>query len=492
MRNPTANTAADDARMALATPPESKSVFRLTKKASVITHPGTPATPSGGLGPPSPLGILDAFPPAVLLKVLRVCAPELRTVRNLSTRYRELVERYIAKRTKRFQESIEEAECWGHRAPTLSDLVHLDPLALANILEVHYGSKLARAGQVGSGGAAVATLTSPSEVGGRSEMGDDDTRTDGGASQAPRGGGAQAKTMKRETMQRIVYAAFRTALDDYEEGCHATIPVLRAFLIRHGLQYFGGGFDGRSAGADWSGGAVVPDDQSERDVSDGVSLRSAIALTMGGGGNGSGVGSASRSKSTDGSLNLTQLAKDSNWLKLNSELHRHAAMHGHAGNLPALCDVEDPAGSLAEGADLAVRAHRPATLVACLDAARMYGCLWATIDRGLQAALAADRWGRRVPVEVLLVLLDATFNDNLGPWAFCAATRGWGFEGANSNSGQGDARMSMAARDLLVRAEECAKLYGIAWHRLSTLGGFAVAPVEEVAREVRGRLKIMM
>ncbi|KAJ3164606.1 hypothetical protein HDU88_005253 [Geranomyces variabilis] len=490
MRNPAANTAADDAKMVLATQPESKSVFRLTKKASVITHPGTPATPSGGLGPPSPLGILDAFPPAVLLKILRVCAPELRTVRNLSTRYRELVERYIAKRTKRFQESIEEAECWGHRAPTLSDLVHLDPLALANILEVHYGSKLARNGQV----VAAAALTSPSEVGGRSEMEDDDVRTDASASQAPRGGGgSQSKTMKRETMQRVAYTAFRAALDDYEEGCYATVSVLRAFVIRHGLQYSGGGVDSTSTSA-LADRAVGPDDQSERDVSDGVSLRSAAALALNANGNGSVTGSSGRSKSADGSLNVTQLVKDSNWLKLNSELHRQAAMHGHAANLPPLCDVEDPASTLAQGADLAVRAHRPATLVACLDAARMYGCLWATIDRGLQAALAADRWGRRVPVEVLLVLLDAAFNDTLGPWAFCAATRGWGFEGAEglSGGGQGETRTSVAARDLLVRAEECAKLYGIAWHRLSTLGGFAVAPVEEVAREVRGRLKIMM
>ncbi|KAI8919175.1 hypothetical protein DFJ77DRAFT_438219 [Powellomyces hirtus] len=493
MRN-RGGAAAEDARMVLASAnavTENKTAsasWRLTKKASVISsasNPGSPAVATPTLNQPTTLGILEHFPTPLLLKVVNACAPELHVVRNLSHGYRDLVQKYIQKRTKRFQESIEEAECWGHRAPTLSDIVHLDPLALGNILEMHYGSKLARA----SGGGA--TMVSPSDAGAISELGQEDddavSRTDGGESRAPNRA-APVRALKREAMQKIIYSAFRTALDYYEDGCWATVGVLRDFVIKYGLQHSGGGTGGGNAGGvdasntEWSSGAVVPDDQSERDVSDGASLRS---LRM--------ERTNNMTRGEYSSLQLQQqLAKDTTWLKLNSELHRQAAMHGHAFNLPALCDVEDPPATLMQGADLSVRAHRPETLVACLDASRIYGCLWSTIDKGFQAALAADRWGQRVPIDVLLVLLDAAFNDPLGPWACCTKMRGWGYEGADGSNGGNDNKLATAARNLLIRAEECAKLYGVAWHRLSIKGEFAVVPVEEVAREVRSRLKIMM
>ncbi|KAJ3011528.1 hypothetical protein HKX48_006787 [Thoreauomyces humboldtii] len=464
--------------------PESKSgtLGRLGKMASLISTsqpsspaPLTSATGAAAVQPPSALGILGDFPAPLLLKIVQACAPELKVVRNLSKGYREVVGRYIQKRTKRFQESIEEAECWGHRAPTLSDIVHLDPLALANILEVHYGSKLGRTSTIG------ATATSPSDGGALSELGLDDN--DGATSEAataPRP--AAARPIKREQMQRIAHAAIRSALDSYEDCGWATVGVLREFVVRHGLQHAGSeGADGNVLTRLATGG-TLPNAQSERDMSDGSSVRS--LRTAGASLNAPSNGSSGSTEA----LGAPGPSKDPNWLRVSSELHRQATLHGHAFNLPSLTDLDDPTATLSLSSDLAVRSHQPSTLVATLDAARMNGSLWLALDRGFQAALAVHRWGKRVPLDVLLVLLDATFNDPMGPWAAVRRVSGWGMgPGTEEENG----RVVGAARGLVVRGEECAKLYGIAWHRLSAQGSFAVVPVEEVAREIRSRLRIM-
>ncbi|TPX60994.1 hypothetical protein SpCBS45565_g07367 [Spizellomyces sp. 'palustris'] len=466
----------EDAKAVLPSPvTESKSAFgRLGKKTSMAqmlgSVPSSPALQTPVLPPSSNLGTLEVLPSSILLKIVHVCSPELANVRNISHGYRELVERYIAKRTKRFQESIEEAECWGHRPPSLPDVVHLDPLTLDNILNVHYAARL-----VGPSGDSMAG--DASERGPVSEMdADEEVQTEDG--DFPRKGRPQTlRTIRRETMRRVIFAAFRETLDRYEEGCWAAVKVIRDFIVRHALHYTSGG---PISDAGVAPPVIIPDDQSERDVSDGVSLRS---VRM------------ERVTTTSMPESVTPAVKDLNWVRLNSELFRLAAMHGHPFNLPPLCDVEDPQTTLTQGSDLSVRCHRPETLAACLDAARIYGCLWTTVEKGIQAAQASDRVGCRVPMDVILVLLDAAFNDPLGPWAYCLSMRTWGFEGWTRGAVNGvhaEDKAGAAARDLLVKAEECAKLYGIAWHRLSVKGEFAVVPVQEVAREVRSRVKIMM
>lgn len=456
---------AEDARTLSSTPPESKSPFgRLSKKSSVAqmlgSAPNSPAaTP---VIPPSNLGTLENLPTPVLLRIMHICAPDLRRVRRISHGYRELVEKYIAKRTKRFQESIEEAECWGGRPPTLTDLVQLDPLALENILDVYYSVRL-----TDLSGESIADA---SERGPISEIDDDfDMEGDFGQPKSQIASAAPARTIKRPMMQKIVFDALRQALDSYDQGCWATLSVLRKFIIRHGLQY-------SQAEVQSEPRLIVSrvdDDQSERDVSDGASIRSVkrpcIVLTPSGDA-------------------VNSVAKDATWLRLNAELYRLAALHGHAFNLPPLSDVEDPPYTIAQAADLSVRSQLAGMLVACLDSARLYGCLWPTLQKGLQAALSCFRVGRRVPVDVVLVLLDTAFNDPFGPWTYCSNIRGWGYQGYT----KGEDQIAATARELLLTAEECAKAYGLAWHRLGIRGEYVVVPVEEVAREIRSRVKIMM
>ncbi|KAI8823488.1 uncharacterized protein EV422DRAFT_618355 [Fimicolochytrium jonesii] len=539
----------------------SKSPFlRLSRKTS--TAVSSTSTPVAQVAAPltvavgSTLGTLETLPTALLDRVLQACAPELAKVRNVSRGCRAAVDRYVGKKCKRFQESVEEAECWGHRAPTLSDLLFLDPLALRNILQKYYAPRLYGTGtslkiQGTNGAAGNALRIESSEVGGISELGDedDDDESDELTNDLNRGGdtalesvgdddvkrgvnatsgGTLARTgtvVKREAaMQKLLFTAFRAALDNYEEGCWATVGVLREFVVKNRLQYSLAATAGSSMGTPSSPNNDVtalgtrldiPDDvHSERDMADGASVRSGCTERRNKTDGGLGLGADGQS--LDNLLNLpTRLlptlpastAKDSIWLRLNGELYRQACMHGHAFNLPPLSDLggmEESSingggvvGTLTASAEIAVRADQPGMLVACLDSSRIVGCLWAVIDRGFQAVMAADRVGRRVGVDSVLVLLDAAFNDPLGPWAGCLASRKWGFDGWQRGRSYGAAQdgevlAADTARGLLIKAEECTKLYGLPWHRLSVRGEFAVVPVEEVAREVRSRLKIMM
>ncbi|KAI9091018.1 hypothetical protein DFS34DRAFT_636451 [Phlyctochytrium arcticum] len=481
---------------------------RLGKKASVQALGSSPAATTPVIAAPtSNLGTLETLPVPLLLKVLHVCAPELSNVRNISQGYRELVERYIARKTKRFQESIEEAECWGHKAPSLPDVIHLDPLTLENILTVHYSARLAPP----SGGPEGDSVADASERGPVSVMDEEeDHLPETEDENYPRKRRPPpARLIRRDHMRSIMYGAMREALDRYEQGCWPTINVLRDFVIHHGLHYPNA--TGSSLELDLMLNLqppIVPDDQSERDVADGdrMSLRSVR------------VGpkitfmptspSQSQSHASADALNTSPfssqpsalLIKDLQWLRINSELYRLATLHGHPFNLPPLSDLDNPLQTLSQAADLAIRSGRPDTLVACLDASRLYGCLWSTIDKALQAALSAHRINRAVPMDVMVVLLDATFNDPSGPWTFCVSQRSWGGDGWITRTEpsstplteyQQQERLKSTARDLLLKAEECTKVYGIPWHRLSVKGEFAVVPVQEVAREVRSRVRIM-
>ncbi|KAI9017795.1 hypothetical protein BC832DRAFT_47561 [Gaertneriomyces semiglobifer] len=458
------------------TPNKPSPFSRFGKKSStaqlLVPSPNSPV----GLHPNntrSTLGALEVLPHPILFKVLRVCAPELASIRRLSRGWRDLVDKYIERRTKRFQDSIEESECWGHRAPAISDIVGLDPLVVAGVLEKCYAGRLAAAGDPIGGTSEVGV----SEIGVDELAVDDPDGDEERVQKRPANTGA--RPIRRDAFQEMVFEGLETALERYEDGTWATVSVLREFIIKYGLQYT----EEHAVNKDMdiprkkgsAGGGVADDADSERDVADTGSVRNlrfripSLTLNV-------------DSIPIPGSRHHT--GKEPGWLRLNDQLYRLASFHGHAFNLPALSDLMEPQQTIAESVDLAVRGGQPSALVSCLDASRIGGCFYQALDKGYTAALSFSRTTRRTPIDVLLVLLDATFNDPLGPWALCAGTRGFAYDAVEE-------RGAIRAQDLLWKAEECVRMHGIGWHRLGSTGMWAVVPCDEVAREIRSRVKIV-
>ncbi|RKO89452.1 hypothetical protein BDK51DRAFT_44337 [Blyttiomyces helicus] len=145
--------------------------------------------------PARPTPRLDTLPPAVLNPILGLCAPHLRTILTLSKRMHDLTHRYLQDQCKQFRDSIEEAQCWGNREPTLVDVLHLDPMAVAAIVEDQLG------------------------------------RSVGG------GGTPAAGAVRLAGAQKVLWKALQAALDGYNNGYATAILPIINFVHRHHLQY---------------------------------------------------------------------------------------------------------------------------------------------------------------------------------------------------------------------------------------------------------------
>ncbi|KAJ3028176.1 hypothetical protein HDV00_010609 [Rhizophlyctis rosea] len=393
---------------------------------------------------PIPQRHITDIPRPLLCKIFHVVAPDLRTARNVSRTFRDITSEYVRGRVKKFRESIEEAECWGGRAPTLADIIFLDPLAIQAVVEDQVG--LARDKQ------PAAKEKDGTGIGGVLEVGDDHTVDDSdvGASRSEAGDAGIEPPRRRKTkqqspaaVQKRLFAALRAALDSFELGAWPAVRPLCEFIRRHGLQYT----------------------LSETDASN-------AALGVDG---------------LPPQTRPTVRAKDQTWLKLNAELYALCASTGQINLLPALSDLANPLDCIQNAMDLGVRLHRTKSVVAILTAAMLQpGLYWPSLSTGLDAAIATIRVQHRAPLSVILVLLDAAFNNPVGPYVVVSRLASWS---AGSSDGQ-DPRTVLAS-ELLEKAEECAKLFGLAWHRISSKGEFGVVTASEVAREVKSRTKVM-
>ncbi|KAI8853318.1 hypothetical protein BC829DRAFT_382522 [Chytridium lagenaria] len=131
--------------------------------AIAIDHDVTPATEAGILSssPATSQGIGSLFkrPTTVASpKAQRKCSPQLARLTRLSKGWRKMIVMFSEEESKRFREILEEAECWGHRPPSLADdVVGCDPIVLHRILWEVYAPRIMTAAGVvaGSGGSGV-------------------------------------------------------------------------------------------------------------------------------------------------------------------------------------------------------------------------------------------------------------------------------------------------------------------------------------------------
>ncbi|KAJ3300826.1 hypothetical protein HK104_000019 [Borealophlyctis nickersoniae] len=405
-----------------------------SRAATPSTEKGRGPSPGQGAAPavstPPPVMDLASLPRPVLLRIIHLVAPHLRTSRNVSPFFRTLVADYVQSRVKRHKDKIEEAECWGRRAPTLCDIVHLDPLAVAAIVENQ--CRMVPVEPVHSSQESVVGFGSGGGGGGAGSVVGVESRKSVGL-----------EGRRGANLQKRLFAAIRAALDGFEDGNWPAVKPLCDAVRRRGLQYV------------IAGSEAEPTESTDR-----------TSVT---------------------SPNGLRTAKDPTWLRMNSECFLLSIAHGHTDILPPLLDLADPHGTLSNAVDISVRSQLVPSLVCTLTTARLLrGAFWPCLGVALDAFLAAERCGKKISIDVVVVVLDGLFNDPLGPWKYCGSRAGWG-----CTAGQLEDEAGNLAQELVIKGEECAKVYGLAWHRLSTKGEFAVVAAGEVGREIRSRLKVM-
>ncbi|KAJ3050462.1 hypothetical protein HK097_008596 [Rhizophlyctis rosea] len=404
-------------------PDVAESVRASLQDLSSIKTP-TKATPQTAAAPQprtTPQTLLTLHRP-LLIKIFHLVAPDLQIARNVSYAFRDVTSEYVRGRVKKFREGIEEAECWGGKAPTLADVVFWDPLAVAAVVEDQVGGGWKQQQEADKNGGG--------DQNGRSEDGELSLGGNSGMKKS------KSKLQSPGVIQKRLFTALRSALDNFETGAAPSVRPLCDFIKRHGLHY-----------------ALSPPEPTDQTIE------------------------PSRT---------TTKQKDQTWLKLQTELYLLSTSTSQIQYLPPLSDLQSPLQTLQTATDISIRSHRSKSLISILTTSTLHpGLYWPILSTALDSLLATVRLQNRPPLSIVLILLDAAFNNPQGPYVVASKLPGWCL-----GDGEVDGRIPFAS-ELLEKAEECVRCFGLAWHRISSKGEFGVVTASEVAREVKSRTKVM-
>ncbi|KAJ3384293.1 hypothetical protein HDU92_003637 [Lobulomyces angularis] len=84
---------------------------------------------------------LQTLPKPILIRIIGYSSPNLQELRLASKTLQEVVQQYISNASKWFKNSVDDAVCWGSKAPQLSELLFFDPTIIKSILEICYREK---------------------------------------------------------------------------------------------------------------------------------------------------------------------------------------------------------------------------------------------------------------------------------------------------------------------------------------------------------------
>ncbi|KAJ1562825.1 hypothetical protein HK096_002153 [Nowakowskiella sp. JEL0078] len=330
---------------------------------------------------------IELLPRGTINIILDLLCPEVFKVRRLSQSWKQLVEKYIDKRTKRWKGMCDEADAWGSRPPALSDLIRNDPLLSAFVLKNVYEAKLRL------------QLVNTSAPNACSKVG---------------------------AFQRTILKLFETSVEEYEE-LSFSIPVLLSCIRRNRIQF-----------------QIIPSENSPDECvkSELKKKDRDMLLDDGSDSENEAYQMPDVSENFDRSFDIISVKmkdfwtakKDPQFTECCRKLLVKACMAGAKWDVPAILDLEQSIQieTLCSAVSSAIRKGNSVGVEVCLHAARVADILWIVLDCAMQTGLQlssllnSGNWSTSEVTNIknsIWNVLSLVFHDPEGPAKVAAMQR---------------------------------------------------------------------